>query len=145
MHMEGWQQLMSQGNQHYAQQKWHDALDYYNQAITLLENVVAMEVSDIQQALQAWICGYHNVAITYEQQGLIERSRDTLLIPFRSMLTLSNNTHISLEMQLMAKHAVNITLPPLFVFANKHPNELQFINHIIEQLTTYNRVGHTQH
>ncbi|MEI6897899.1 MAG: hypothetical protein V5786_10540 [Psychromonas sp.] len=143
--MKRWQQLMTQGNQRYADKKWHEALSYYYQAITSLEKVVAIESSETQQALQAWICGYHNVATTYEQQGLIERSRDTLVIPFRSMLTLSYNPQASSEMKLIANQALKITLPPLLAFANKHPNEFQFINNIIEQLNVYNRSGHTQH
>lgn len=143
--METWQQLMRQGNLLYDLQRWHEALGYYNQAIILLEKSIVIESSDSQQVIQGWICAYHNVATTYEQQGLIQHSRDTLIIPFHSMLALSYDLQASSQMKLIANQALKITLPPLLEFANKHPNELQFINTIVEQLNTYNRVGHTQH
>jgi len=143
--MEEWQQLMQQGNQEYDQQKWHDALGYYHHAIALLEQSVATESHNSQQVIQGWICGYHNVATTYEQQGFIERSRDTLITPFRIMLALSYHPQSSSNLKLIANHALNITLPPLLEFANKHPSEHGFINNIVEKLNTCDQIGHSQH
>jgi len=143
--MDQWQELMSKGNKLYDLQRWNEALSYYNQAIELLESSVSVQSSETQQAIQGWICGYHNIATTYEQQGLIKCSRDTLIVPFRTMLALYYNPQASSEMQVLASHALKITLPPLLEFANKFPSELKFINHIVEQLNAYNHIGHTQH
>lgn len=143
--METWQQIMLQGNQLYTQQKWEQALDHYNQAITLLENSVAIEPAQIQQVIEGWVCGYHNVAITYEQQGLIKLSRDTLVTPFRTMLALSYNPEASSDMKSIAGRALKMTLPPLLEFTNRYASELKFINNIVEQLNTYDQPGHSLH
>lgn len=143
--MEEWQYLIRQGNQEYDQQKWHEALGYYHHAITLLEQSVAIESPKSQQIIQGWICAYHNVSTTYEQQGFIERSRDTLITPFRIMLALTDHPQASSKMKLIATHALKITLPPLLEFANKHPSELNFINNMLEQLNTCDQLGHSQH
>ncbi|MCP5077620.1 MAG: hypothetical protein GY951_06135 [Psychromonas sp.] len=143
--MEEWQQLMRQGNQEYDLQKWHEALGYYHHAIALLEQSVATESHDSQQVIQGWICGYHNVASTYEQQGLIEHSRDTLITPFSIMLALSYHPQTTSNMKLIADHALNITLPPLLEFANKHPSEHSFINNIVDKLNSCDQLSHSQH
>lgn len=143
--MKTWQNLMTQGNDFYTQQQWHSALSYYQEAITLLEDEMIIDVADVQQVIQAWICGYHNVATTYEQQGLIEKSRNSLVTPFKTMLALSYNQNVSSEMKLIANFSLKITLPPLLEFANKHPNEHEFINNVVEQLNTYDQLGHSLH
>lgn len=143
--MESWQQIMIQGNQLYTQQKWQQALDNYHQAITLLENSVAIEPAQIQQVIEGWICGYHNVAITYEQQGFIKLSRDSLVTPFCTMLALSYNPEASSDTKLIARRALKMTLPPLLEFANRYASELKFINNIVEQLNTYDQPGHSLH
>ena len=143
--MEQWQQLMRQGNQQYDLKKWHEALGYYHHAIALLEQSVAIESPESQKIIQGWICGYHNVATTYEQQGFIERSRDTLITPFRIMLALSYHPQSTSTMKLIADHALTITLPPLLEFANKHPSEFDFINNLVEKLNIYDQLGHSQH
>ncbi len=143
--MKEWQQLMRQGNQEYHLQKWHEALTYYNQAITLLEQSVSTESPNSQQVIQGWICGYHNVATTYEQQGFIERSRDNLITPFSIMLAISYHPQSSSKMKLIAHHALSITLPPLLEFANKHPSEHNFINNVVEKLNRCDQLGHSQH
>ena len=94
-----WQKFMTQGNHLFTHKKWCDALGYYNKAITLLEDSMTAEATDIQQVIQGWICGYHNVATTYEQQGLIEKSRNSLVTPFKTMLALSYNQNVSSEMK----------------------------------------------
>lgn len=143
--METWQQLMREGNQLYDLKKWHQALSHYHQAIVLLENSLTIESPETHQAVQGWICGYHNVATIYEQQGFIERCRDTLIIPFRTMIALANNPQASSEMQSIARHTLQITLRPLLEFTNKYPTELQFINNIIQQLNTYDQLGNNLH
>ncbi|TEW46453.1 hypothetical protein [Psychromonas algicola] len=143
--MAAWQQFMNQGNHLFTHQKWCDALGYYNKAITLLENSITTENADIQQVIQGWICGYHNVATTYEQQGLIKLSRDALVKPFKQMLALSCNPKASQEMQLTASSALKMTLPPLLEFAKNHPSEFKFINQVVEQLNTYDQLGHSLH
>jgi hypothetical protein len=132
-----WQQLMQKGNQFYHINQWDDALDYYNQAIVLLEHDINIEASSTQQAIQGWICGYHNVATTYEQQGFIERSRDALLTPFRTLLTLTHDSNTSPEMQLIAHRALQITLPPLLEFANKYPRELKSIKKLVGHINAH--------
>jgi tetratricopeptide (TPR) repeat protein len=135
--MDRWQQLMQKGNQLYHINQLDDALDYYNQAIVMLENDLSIEGSSTQQAIQGWICGYHNLATTYEQQGFIERSRDALITPFRTMLALTHDSNTSPEMQLIAHRALQITLPPLLEFANKYPSELKFIKKLVEHINAY--------
>lgn len=132
-----WQALMMKGNKCYQLQKWNRALSYYNQAIALLDNPIAVESPETQQALQGWICGYHNIATTYEQQGLIKCSRDALIVPFHTLLAFYYNPTTSSEMQQVAGHALKITLPPLLEFANKFPSELKYINKIIKPLNTH--------
>ena len=143
--MATWQKFMVQGNQLFTHQKWCDALGYYNKAITLLEDTIAIEVTDIEKIIQGWVCGYHNIATTYEQQGLIELSRDNLVIPFKAMLALSYNQNASEEMKLAASSALKMTLPPLLEFAKNYPNEFKFINQVVEQLNTYDQLGHSIH
>jgi len=143
--MSAWKQFMNQGNHLFSHQKWRDALGYYNKAITLLENTMATEHIDNQQAIQGWICGYHNIATTYEQQGLIKLSRDALVKPFQEMLALSYNPKASLDLKLTANSALKITLPPLLEFAKSHPSEFTFINQVVEQLNTYDQLGHSLH
>ena len=140
-----WQQFMNQGNHLFTHQKWCDALGYYTKAIALLENAMTTENTDIQQAIQGWVCGYHNIATTYEQQGLIKLSRDALVTPFKKMLALSYNSNASQEMKLTAHSALKMTLPPLLEFASNHPSEFKFINQVVEQLNTHDRLGHSLH
>lgn len=143
--MTAWQQFMNQGNHLFTHQKWCDALGYYNKAITLLEKAMATEHIDSQQAIQGWVCGYHNIATTYEQQGLIKLSRDALIKPFKQLLALSYNSKASHEMKLTANSALKMTLPPLLAFAKKHPSEFNFINQVVGQLNTYDQLGHSVH
>jgi len=103
----------------------------------LLESAISIETTTTQQAIQGWICAYHNVATTYEQQGFIDRSRDALVTPFNTMLALTNDSNISPEMQLITHQALHITLPPLLEFANNHPSEFQFINKLVGHINTY--------
>ena len=132
-----WQQFINQGNQLFTHKKWGDALGYYNKAVSLLEDAMKTEITDIQQIIQGWICAYHNIASTYEQQGLIELSRDALMTPFHHMLALSRDPTTTEAIQLAANSALTITLPPLFAFAKKNPNEFAFINQVIEQLNIH--------
>lgn len=143
--MDTWQVLMTKGNELYERQRWNEAIDYYNQAITQLEHKHVLKTVETQQALQGWICGYHNIATTYERQGMIKCSRDTLLIPFRTMMSLTCQGDVSTEMKIIAHHALKITLPPLLEFANKYPTEFKFINTIVEQLNEFNYSGITKH
>jgi len=146
--MAAWQKFMNQGNQLFTHQKWNDALGYYHKAITLLETEITANNDDtntIQQAVQGWICGHHNIASTYEQQGLISLSRDALLAPFHYMLALAANPNVSLALKVAANSALKITLPPLLLFANNHPSEFTLINKIVEQLNHNDRLGHSIH
>jgi len=143
--MAAWQKFMNQGNLLFTHQKWCDALGYYNKAITLLEDSIAGDAVDTQQAIQGWVCGYHNIATTYEKQGQIKLCRDALVIPFRKMLALSYNPNASQEMKIAAHSALKMTLPPLLEFAQNYPNEFKFINQVVEQLNTYDQLGHSLH
>ncbi|MGX9417381.1 hypothetical protein ACXJY6_05035 [Vibrio sp. RC27] len=139
--METWQALMVEGNRLFDHQKWTRALSHYQRAIALLEKSSRSEMVNIQQLIQGWVCGYHNIAATYERQELTELTRDALMIPFRRMLTLSNDPSASQEVKFAASSALKITLPPLLEFANNHPEESKFINDVIKQVITYENVG----
>lgn len=134
--MDQWKKLMEEGNEHYNLKQWEEALTYYNQAIALLETAISVEPYNAQQSIQGWVCGYHNLSTTYERQGFIVRSRDALVIPFRTMLALANDVNISPEMQLISHRALQITLPPLLEFGKKFPSELEFIKRLVGHITT---------
>jgi len=136
--MESWQKLMKAGNEHYNQKQWNKAISLYNQSITLIEEQSYFQNDNLQQGIQAWICGYHNLASTYEQLGLVELSRDALVTPFNKMLSLNHSSPTSSDMQLVSCRALQMTLYPLLEFAKKHPSEFQFIN------TVLNHLNHSQ-
>jgi len=143
--MMAWQKFMVQGNHLFSHQRWNDALGYYHKAIKLLEKEITNNTDDIQQTLQGWICGHHNIASTYEQQGHIALSRDALIMPFQYMLTLAHNPNASPLLQMTANSALKITLPALLTFANNHPSEFTQINHVVEQLNYSDQLGHSIH
>ncbi|WP_413701853.1 tetratricopeptide repeat protein [Psychromonas sp. KJ10-10] len=122
---------MQQGNKHYHMDQWDEALSYYHEAIELLESIDSIDSGNAQKTLQAWVCGYHNLASTYEKQGFIERRRDALVTPFRIMLALTNNSQSTLEMQMFTYRALQMTIPPLLEFANTYPSEVKFIKQLI--------------
>jgi len=132
--MEKWQRLMKTGNQHYQMKQWEEAIYHYNQSITLLEDQEFLTGKDSLQSIQAWVCGYHNLAKTYEQQGLIQRCRDMLIIPFMKLNNISNQSYASPEMQLTIHRSLKVTLLPLLTFANNYPNESQFIDQLLKDI-----------
>ena len=141
--MQTWQQLMEQGNNLYAKEELQDALSYYHQAIISLENSASAEITEIQQVIQGWISGYHSIAVIYERQGFIKLSRDALVTPFQRMLALSYNPKTAVEIKLIANFSLRMTLPPLLEFVKTHPCERQFINHVVEQLNSYDQQKHS--
>ena len=132
--MEEWQQLMKAGNKCYQRKQWSQAISYYHQSITLLEDDYYLQSPNLQQGIQGWICGYHNLASTYEQQGLIQHSRKALIRPLASMIKRSHDETTCFEGQMMAHRVLHLTLGPLCTFANKYPSEYAAINTFLKSI-----------
>ena len=56
-----------------------------------------------------------------------------------------SHPNASQEMKIAAHSALKMTLPPLLEFAQNYPNEFKFINQVVEQLNTYDQLGHSLH
>lgn len=144
--MQAWQQKMTQGNRFYQQQKWSQAINCYYRAINLLENALTTEQpQQIQQVIEGLVCGYHNIAETYLQQGHIEGYRNNLIIPLRYLLSLVTHPETRTDIKLISRNTIKVALLPLFEFANEHPSELVQINNLIQQLNTNNQITQSLH
>lgn len=143
--MDTWQKLMKMGNQCFVEKHWKQALFHYNQAVTLLEFEIIKASESIRILVQGLVCGYHNISSTYEQQGRLKLSRDALVMPYCSLILLSNNELVSIETRMSAARARSLTLPALLEFANKYPNESQYIQNIIQQNEIHSFREHLQH
>ncbi|MCU4677640.1 hypothetical protein N7931_18655 [Catenovulum sp. 2E275] len=118
--MHTWQNLLTQGNDCFNADQWQEAEGYYQQAIDLLDSQLHQNPKS-QEAIQAWICSYHNLATLFQRTGELQKAQKCLLIPHQSMRYLADSEHADDELQVLALQALKVTVIPLLEFAQKHP------------------------
>jgi len=119
-YMETWQSLMTKGNNSFNTNQWLDAEHYYQKAISLLDIKLHKEPKCIE-AIQGWICGYHNLSDVFQETGDLAGAQKCLLIPHQSMIYMAENNNIDDEQKLIGMKAIKLTLTPLLEFVKKHP------------------------
>ncbi|MGB0987158.1 MAG: hypothetical protein ACPGVL_08020, partial [Pseudoalteromonas spongiae] len=85
-----WQSTMTKGNECFDSHNWLEAERYYMRAIELIDLLWQQKRNNLE-AMQAWVCGYQNLAATYEQQGQLERALQCLLHAHFTILDHANN------------------------------------------------------
>ncbi|AWB66122.1 hypothetical protein C2869_06560 [Saccharobesus litoralis] len=115
-----WQGLMVKGNECFSAKLWSDAEYYYDQAIDILDGMLHQNPKSIE-AIQGWICGYHNLSTLFQKTGEIARAQKCLLIPHQSMMHMAQREDIDDDQQLIAIQATKLTLTPLLEFAQTYP------------------------
>ena len=118
--MEVWQGLLKSGNVSYDNEQWLQAEDYYQEALSHLDSLWSQDYENIQLLL-GWISGFHNLSVLYEVQGKSQTALHYLMVPHQRMVELSQESGFSEELQLIAMHALKITLMPLLAFSKKYP------------------------
>jgi len=88
--------------------------------ILVLEKALAEDPKQIE-SLRTWIACYHKLSEVYQQKQDIERAQQYLFFPHHSMLELANHESADADDTLIARKALNLTLPPLLAFSEKHP------------------------
>ncbi|WP_017446981.1 hypothetical protein [Gayadomonas joobiniege] len=140
--MNRWQKLMQQGNVHYSDNNFAKAALFYHRAIRQLEIQKENKPESIE-AVQGWICGFHNLAQVFQRTGDIEKARDCLIIPHQTMLAVSRNKKASNQQQVNAIQALKLTLIPLLEFAQKYPTCEHCLESLLEQYQNqFRRVLH---
>jgi len=97
--------------------------------ILVLERALAEDPKQIE-SLRTWIACYHKLSEVYLHQQDIERAQKCLIFPHHSMLELANHGNADADEILIARKALNLTLPPLLAFSEQHP----FCPHCMEYL-----------
>jgi len=118
--MEMWQLLLQKGNQSFNHELWSHAEEYYHQAVECLEQNWQADIENMELLL-AWISAFHNLAVLYEVQNKPRIAFRYLQIPHQRMTEITQQQDYSEALQLIALHALKITLTPLLDFSKKHP------------------------
>ena len=116
-----WQSTMIKGNECFDSHNWLEAERYYNRAIELVDLLWQQKISNLE-AMQAWVCGYQNLAATYEQQGQLERALQCLLHAHYRVLQQANNKAVSEHAQSHALQMSSVTFKSISTFKGKHAN-----------------------
>jgi len=118
--MEMWQLLLQKGNQSFNHELWSNAEEYYHQAVECLEQNWQADIENMELLL-AWISAFHNLAVLYEVQNKPKIAFRYLQIPHQRMTEITQQQEYSETVQVIALHALKITLTPLLDFSKKHP------------------------
>jgi len=92
----------------------------YRARISVLERELANDPKKIE-SLRIWIDCYHKLSGIYLQKEDIERAQECLTLPHRTLIQLANFEHADEDDILIARKALNLTLPPLLAFSEKYP------------------------
>lgn len=92
----------------------------YRSRISVLEIELADDPKQIE-SLRIWIHCYHELSDIYLQQEDIEQAQECLIFPHHAMIQLANFKHADEDDILIARKALNLTLPPLLAFSEQHP------------------------
>ena len=111
-----WQQLMTKGNDCFNQQ----AQGYYEGAIEQLDAMLLENPKQVE-AIQGWICGYHNLSALHVKTGNVVEAQRCLLIPHQSMMHLIEQEGLDDDHKLIAFRATKITLTALLEFTQDFP------------------------
>ena len=122
-----WQSTMTKGNECFDSHNWLEAERYYMRAIELIDLLWQQKRNNLE-AMQAWVCGYQNLAATYEQQGQLERALQCLLHAHFTILDHANNQANCDNTQSNAVRLSAITLKHLSDFKAKYHRQCTGIN-----------------
>jgi len=92
----------------------------YRERIAVLERELADDPKQIE-SLCIWIDCYHQLSNIYLQKEDIERAQECLIFPHHTMIEFANFEHADEDDILIARKALNLTLPPLLAFSEQHP------------------------
>lgn len=142
--MNNWQRLLKKGNEHYYQENWQQAENYYKAAESLLDKAWCQDTENIE-ILMAWIGTHHNLAALFEKQGAHQTSLSFLVMPYKRLLSLFAEHHASNKIKVAAIEALKITLEPIELFKKKYPICKTCMEKLLSEerpSTTYNTVLH---
>jgi len=92
----------------------------YKAQIYSLERELIEQPKKIE-SLCEWIDCYHKLSEIFQLQEDYERAQKCLFIPYQSMLYMAQYYNGDEEKALIARKALNLTLPPLLVFSEQYP------------------------
>lgn len=121
-----WQSTMIKGNECFDSHNWLEAERYYMRAIALVDELWQQQRSNLE-AMQAWVCGYQNLAATYEQQGYLERALQCLLHAHFYVVEQANHITNCGKTQSNALRMSAITYKCLSDFKHKYHHHSQCI------------------
>lgn len=115
-----WQLLLQQGNDHFHDKQWGQAEVLYSEAYDLLahsyrNNPVCIET------LMAWICTCHNLSSLYESVDKMTLALRFLTVPHEYLLEVTQSEINNEQIKLVAMKGLNLTLPAIVQFSQKHP------------------------
>ncbi|WED23903.1 hypothetical protein L3Q72_21970 [Vibrio sp. JC009] len=94
--------------------------NYYRSQICTLEKRLLREPKCVD-SLKTWIGSYQALADIYNKKGELQQAQRCLFIPHHSMLYMAHHNNGDEELELIAKHAISLTLPPLLAFSEIYP------------------------
>jgi len=123
--MGSWQLLLKNGNENFAQKQWPQALNCYQQAVELLDELWSQDHKNIN-ILMAWISSLHNLSTLYEVQNNSPLAMHYLIEAHQRLsellLSRNHNHNISTELQLVLLRGFNLTLAPILALNQRYPD-----------------------
>ncbi|WP_375748510.1 hypothetical protein [Vibrio sp. HN007] len=113
----------------------HSSIDserYYRGEIYSLEKKLSSNPKCID-SIKSWIENYHHLASIYQERGEHMMAQKCYLIPHHSMLYMARHKKDE-ESELIAIHAINLTLPALMKFAEEYPPCKKCLRDLREQM-----------
>ena len=135
--MASWQSAMIKGNECFNSHNWLDAERFYNQAIELLD-MLWQQDNDSIEAMQGWVCGVHNLAATYEQQGQLERTAQCLAQAHSNIIKRVNDDDLSDINKSHALRMSSITYKSIVEFKHQYASYSNCLNEVIMPHTASN-------
>ena len=86
--------------------------------------------------LYYWIASYHELSLIYQDEEKMELALKCLLIPYQSMLDMSEKNNADQELQLISIKVLKDTLTPLIQFTEKNPTCGHSMQQLKSQLNT---------
>ena len=139
--MVSWQSAMLKGNECFDSRDWFEAEQHYYRAIELLD-MLWQKCSDSIEAMQGWVCGYHNLAATFEQQGQLERAAHCLMHAHYTILNHANNDDVPGMAQSNALRMSSITYKSIVEFKKNHQNCAKCMSELSNGINDNNMVSH---
>lgn len=117
-----WRSAISRGNQAFQGDDPALAIQHYNLALTLAENVFG-DIDDADAGVAAWVIAHHNLADAWARLGRYTEHRHHLCAAHEKLCEAMNDDTLSPDWRLAALQHSRRTYAELTRFARHHPED----------------------